>query len=1537
MHFSSWCRRTAITPVMVLVLASLVPLRSEGKSCWYEIADSPKVVCRGTGTEECLELPVKHCDPGCEVSQAGWAGGLHCIEDNRGGKWDFLWQWKYSCDGGCPQWEQKIGTIKIIGGVIEDKWKCKEDGSDCQSFNCGDVICWDHRKVTFVATPRDQAGEPALYEWEVQHEVLQVDECPNLTTEWSEPPSRIGIGADGTNRIYTNLWDPGHYRLRLHAGDWDALIGWVDCYSDYCDFWVIKSWISTARDDPDEIGHLITVNAECQPALNENGAFEVSVQPWWLDEGEATMTLSPYQNVNLYYRDEDTGEFQQIDLDQISGSITWAPPHCSTTVPGTEIPSIEIPPVADRDPSGAIKPVKFYLQGIHGGEVTITLDVTVGGGTCTETAKVLVVEADIDYASAYDDESQDEGPNWLPFNDDDDNTNLQWDYEEGSSCQESGEVIPQDLWPIYLAAAPVGGGYDGTVTLTWEPPSYDSPRVRVWADASKSEEIVFQEDPPGSGTWKAPSWQASQMPSVLYLEGIAAGSLFGEPGTGPVIVARTDFSLSYACEYEPGTSKADTDCLPVDIVRFDADVDSDNDGMISEEVGDPTEDEIEDSPQHLGVLVVVNDDDDDCDGQGAGADDRLDGYDADPGDPTDDDNPNEDDLQQLWLRIDQGLVDGQTLADVHIKIEVEGGAQAPPGQTQGGQFRLWLGDKDNGFTLPNPRDPKPVKQGGDWLEAGIYRGDELGFGTSESDHAINQITIYIEGINPSDTLAEPRLLFYLDPNKYDSAPPTYEWIHVDAVRFTVVKCDLDIDSDNDDGKNLPEQNAEEEQIEEDPPGKIMCFNNDDDDNNGTSDLDDPTEVADQDKNDLIPFVVKVARTAEAWRLNAIYTGSGRVKVWKERTKGAGQEIILGEWQTMEGGSVYEVLYVEGTAVSSASGDVQLVLQADVDGDGEYQATEPEDRVRISVVKFDLDVDTDRDNNIEEDDDEKEEDNWTWGPNGRGAVVLVNCDDDEGSLPGVMGLPDNYVPEDVNGIKDDFRQPEDRIINGTADVEDLGTLRIQPFGIELPPEFQVRMNVTKGYEHVHIFRRRAYDPAHVADRCVIGPTDGSEWALDNPPPPADSTIRTLATTAVDMGIEAIHFPDPNRGFSDGFIEIELILDCDDDPNNGNNLAIDKVKLRASSFVLLPNTQPLQLVYVVDRADNAAFRADLAQHSPLMIPGINASTYGGDRWVQDEIEIGYTQAPYQTIRVVLDLPRDRGLDPYPEKELLGPGYGYYDPVLGGPSDPKDFGGNIEVTPPLGSSHPFGLFLAGSNLDSRLKQFFEAQQVQVPPIYLDVDWLHVGHVDEIVSFVSAGDDPLVLVADSALGWHYLEQIWNDTGENPPLECAPRNTCEQYYLYGLLINVNQREANKTVIPRRMQQNRSLITATIPGVRFHRVPVVFWDREGSLDDSSGCTAITYNLVNSLVHTSLILAPYADQPSQMLPHAWYNPNVDYLFWRFVNGDGSEGIPSLADENPSLAAERIRDFAVYHYWHGEVHCGTNAERAFFSTPWWENMP
>ncbi len=141
----------------------------------------------------------------------------------------------------------------------------------------------------------------------------------------------------------------------------------------------------------------------------------------------------------------------------------------------------------------------------------------------------------------------------------------------------------------------------------------------------------------------------------------------------------------------------------------------------------------------------------------------------------------------------------------------------------------------------------------------------------------------------------------------------------------------------------------------------------------------------------------------------------------------------------------------------------------------------------------------------------------------------------------------------------------------------------------------------------------------------------------------------------------------------------------------------------------------------------------------------------------------------MHVVLHAPRNNGdLDGFVSDHMAHTGLGVFESInahamaAGGHQAGQDFGGNIEVSPPVPNptpaiardlggpsvnahrSAPFGKIIFGDYRDPApggangaaygpLHDFFVAQRVQ-PVLPLNTSWLLVGHVDEFMSFVRA-----------------------------------------------------------------------------------------------------------------------------------------------------------------------------------------------------------
>ncbi|VCX15781.1 unnamed protein product, partial [Gulo gulo] len=121
-----------------------------------------------------------------------------------------------------------------------------------------------------------------------------------------------------------------------------------------------------------------------------------------------------------------------------------------------------------------------------------------------------------------------------------------------------------------------------------------------------------------------------------------------------------------------------------------------------------------------------------------------------------------------------------------------------------------------------------------------------------------------------------------------------------------------------------------------------------------------------------------------------------------------------------------------------------------------------------------------------------------------------------------------------------------------------------------------------------------------------------------------------------------------------------------------LFTDTVAFRMAPWIMTPNTQPPLELYACSVVDshgpNKKFLEDMSDlalktNCKLIIcPQIENRN---DRWIQDEMEFGYTEAPHKSFPVVFDSPRNRGLKHFPYKRILVCGKGPSGGPLGGSS--------------------------------------------------------------------------------------------------------------------------------------------------------------------------------------------------------------------------------------------------------------------------------
>uniref|UniRef100_A0A8C8RZH7 protein-arginine deiminase n=1 Tax=Pelusios castaneus TaxID=367368 RepID=A0A8C8RZH7_9SAUR len=551
---------------------------------------------------------------------------------------------------------------------------------------------------------------------------------------------------------------------------------------------------------------------------------------------------------------------------------------------------------------------------------------------------------------------------------------------------------------------------------------------------------------------------------------------------------------------------------------------------------------------------------------------------------------------------------------------------------------------------------------------------------------------------------------------------------------------------------------------------------------------------------------------------------------------------------------------------------------------------------LTCVDISLDADTTRSGAVKRKTADKRE--WTWGPNGQGAVLLVNCDRDD--------------PKSTDMDNKDF------FVQSYADLKDMSCMILTTQGPDaIFDDHKLVLHVSvSDADKVGVFHAWGNDGLHQYEH-VLG-SDKLSYIVDRASGQEEDTFY----------VEGLAFPD--AGFS-GLVSFHItLLDAPVEESLPETpIFTDTVVFHVAPWIMTPNTQRPLEIFVCSMSDNDDFVAEVSElsrkaHCKLTVcPEVENRN---DRWIQDEMEFGYVQAPHKTFPVVFDSPRDRQLKDFPFKRVLGPDFGY---VTRKPSSEMVSGldsfGNLEVSPPVtvkGKEYPLGRILIGSSfprVDGRrmtklVRDFLYAQKVQAP-VELYVDWLCVGHVDEFLSFVPAVSRQgfrLLLASPSACYKLFKEKQEEGYGEAKlfeGLETVTTTTIDE-----ILANETLRRENDYV-QSCIDWNRDILKREL-GLSEKDIidlPQLFTVTEKE------AIAFFPDMVNMIV-----LGKHLGIPKP------FGPIIDGQCCL------EENVRSLL-EPLGLICTFIDDYFSYHTLLGEVHCGTNVRRKPFSFKWWNMIP
>ncbi|KAJ7306589.1 hypothetical protein JRQ81_009962 [Phrynocephalus forsythii] len=515
--------------------------------------------------------------------------------------------------------------------------------------------------------------------------------------------------------------------------------------------------------------------------------------------------------------------------------------------------------------------------------------------------------------------------------------------------------------------------------------------------------------------------------------------------------------------------------------------------------------------------------------------------------------------------------------------------------------------------------------------------------------------------------------------------------------------------------------------------------------------------------------------------------------------------------------------------------------------------------------------------------------WTWGPNGEGAILLVNCDRDGPS----SGNMDNAYP----------------YVRSYADLQDLSLVVLHthgPAGIHDSHTLLLHISMFDA-DKVRVFHA-AGDSSLSNYECVLG---------------SEKLSYTLGQTEGEKEhafyVEGLAFPDANFN---GLISLHAtLLERSDQNLPATPVFTDTVVFRVAPWLMTSNTRKPIEVFVcsIKKGDfpNEKFLEALkvlAKKADCKLTICPEIENRGDRWIQDEMEFGYVEAPHKSFPVVFDSPRNRGLQHFPFKRILGPDFGY---VTREPKNSRvsslDSFGNLDISPPVkvrGKEYPLGRILIGSSFpgtDNRkmakiVRDFLYAQKVQ-SPVELYSDWLTVGHVDEFLSFVPAPDRKgfrLLLASPLACLNLFKEQEKDGYGDAALFQGLGRRGT--ITLHELLADTVLGHDSKYV------QELDLSEQDIIDI-----PQLF-----TLKDSRA-TALFPNMVNMIVLGKHLGIP---KPFGPIVHGRCCLEAE--------------VCSLL-EPLGLSCHFIDNFFSYHVLMGDIHCGTNVRREPFPFRWWNIIP
>ena len=441
--------------------------------------------------------------------------------------------------------------------------------------------------------------------------------------------------------------------------------------------------------------------------------------------------------------------------------------------------------------------------------------------------------------------------------------------------------------------------------------------------------------------------------------------------------------------------------------------------------------------------------------------------------------------------------------------------------------------------------------------------------------------------------------------------------------------------------------------------------------------------------------------------------------------------------------------------------------------------------------------------------------------------------------------------------------------------------------------------------------------------IWGAGDGAPLMGANSGSPEVSSLDLSLGQMSDLSVEFIDY------MVSSTLTVERIGD------DGEALDSTEITVAGSPLIFNHHLQPSEHYWVVSvnfggGSNNASMIMDYQDLFGEDFSSVSGNIYGGDVWIQDEVEFG-TQVGSGGERqdVIVDSIRDRGLDNFAEDtaESL---YAVDTWGTAGTESSCDSFGNLEITPPVtveGVYYPFGRIYygdggGGCRVAEELRTFLGAQKVQAP-VETDTSWLCVGHVDEFSSFIpdAASEKGFkMLYADTGEAWSLLETMDPSTALPRFLDTHGHGTVGEILADNELHTRNDGIQADYLDPI-LAQYKTEFGLTDADIIL--VPSLF----------EQCGGPGYNVALLPGTANLIVANDPDGGTKLI--------VPDTFMRSDINDQSSD-PFIADFVARMPASYAvgdvlftDDWYVYHANLGEVHCGTNVRRTPDTLNWWES--